>query len=184
MAQNISFQSNLSRKSSISHGNIKKKQKIEPYISPFIKNAKRTAAERAREAMKILKSQKNVVVYNEWDQNTRAPGYFDPDLKKQEIFRLEPRKPPKQPKHFQDEEELDRPPTAVMRPITTSPSSVARVDVIQRRTHGEDERVTMRTTGVAPTRNPLRSHHHQHHREVKITSFLLFLDVCKSLSFS
>ncbi len=48
----VCINSNQSRKS---HQNIKKKQKIEPYISPFILKAKKIADERGTRALKALK---------------------------------------------------------------------------------------------------------------------------------
>jgi hypothetical protein len=146
---NISFQSNQSRKSSISHANIKKKQKIEPYISPFILNAKRTAEERARKAMKILKPKENVPVYNEWDTNTRTPGYFDPELRKQEIFKIEPRKPPKQGNRLRESDNEESSPAR--RPQSSPRSVTAKVE-----SSPEERKMTMRTQGVTPSRNPVR----------------------------
>lgn len=65
-----------------------RKPKIEPYVSPFILQAKKQAEERAAKAKKFLKPKLNLPVQNDWDENVVTPGLFDPKLKKQEIFRI------------------------------------------------------------------------------------------------
>jgi hypothetical protein len=60
------------------------------YISPFILIAEQRAKERARKAL-VLKS-RNATTQS-WNADTSAPSLFDPNLKKQELFKIQPRKP-------------------------------------------------------------------------------------------
>jgi len=62
------------------------------YVSPFILIAEQRAKARAKEVLRYSKVSKPVS--HEWNGDTSAPVLFDPHLKKQEIFRLQPRKPP------------------------------------------------------------------------------------------
>ena len=60
------------------------------YISPFILIAEQRAKERARKAL-VLRS-RNATTQS-WNDDTSAPSLFDPNLKKQELFKIQPRKP-------------------------------------------------------------------------------------------
>jgi hypothetical protein len=141
-SRDVSFISSQSRASTASK-RLKKKKKIEPYISPFILNAKKIADERARKALSILKPKSLVPVVNDWDLNTKSPGLFDPTIKKKEIFRIEPRRPTKNESAS-----------------TSSPVSVSRVERISDDNIRSASRITMRTNDIAPARIPVR------HREV------------------
>jgi hypothetical protein len=63
------------------------------YVSPFIIKATKIAEVRSKEALK-LKHKASCVnkEKNQWDTNTEVLGLFDPNLRKQEIFKLKPRK--------------------------------------------------------------------------------------------
>ena len=60
------------------------------YISPFILIAEQRAKERARKAL-VMKSRNSTT--QSWNADTSAPSLFDPNLKKQELFKIQPRKP-------------------------------------------------------------------------------------------
>ena len=59
------------------------------YVSKFIKNAEKTAQQRAKLALEARRKSRNVK--NEWDSDITAPTLFDPNLKKQEIFKILPK---------------------------------------------------------------------------------------------
>jgi hypothetical protein len=65
-----------------------RKPKIEPYVSPFVLKAKKKAEDRAAKAKKVMKPRLQLPVQNDWDKNVSTPGLFDPNLKKNEIFRI------------------------------------------------------------------------------------------------
>lgn len=60
------------------------------YVSPFVVMAEQRANERAKLALQARRSSRKP---REWNSDTSAPSLFDPNLKKQEIFKLQPRKP-------------------------------------------------------------------------------------------
>jgi hypothetical protein len=76
----------------------RKTEKVEKYISPFVKQALETASRRIQQS-----SYKNKNVRDDrvrsitasggvWDSDTRTNPLFDPNIRKTEIFRLSPRK--------------------------------------------------------------------------------------------
>lgn len=60
------------------------------YISPFILLAEQRAKERSQKALSARITKK---APTSWNGDTSAPTLFDPNLRKQEIFKIEPRKP-------------------------------------------------------------------------------------------
>ena len=68
---------------------IRHRHKVEPYVSPFILNAKRKAEERAKFARLKLKN-RHSPGRSAWDKTPANTGLFDPTIRKQEIFRLGP----------------------------------------------------------------------------------------------
>jgi hypothetical protein len=73
--------------------------RIQPYVSPFVAEAKRRAELRVRERIRKYSSSgrrpSSPAVSSqdrgEWNQSVQAPTLFDPQLRKQEIFRLGPK---------------------------------------------------------------------------------------------
>lgn len=73
--------------------------RIQPYVSPFVAEAKRRAELRVRERMRKYSSSGrrpsppavSSQDRGEWNQSVQAPTLFDPQLRKQEIFRLGPK---------------------------------------------------------------------------------------------
>lgn len=77
----------------------RKLKKAEPYVSPFIAKA----AETARQRSISLRPTSAPAGYSkgaagpkieratDWNADTKGPGLFDPSLKKQEIFKPQPR---------------------------------------------------------------------------------------------
>jgi hypothetical protein len=87
---NRSFTSNSTGLSGGDNPLIRHRHKVDPYVSPFILNAKKKAEERAKLArMKMRKN--HSPSRNEWDITPVNSGLFDPTIRKQEIFRLGPR---------------------------------------------------------------------------------------------
>lgn len=93
--QNSSF---VSARSSRSGTRKPKSKRIEPYVSPFVLEANRRAQQRVRERLSRARppripSPPPVFQHDsgEWNNSVQAAGLFDPALRKQEIFRLEPR---------------------------------------------------------------------------------------------
>lgn len=87
-------------KSSSQQAKTKKKKKIEPYISPFVLQAKQRAEERIRIVKKAQqnyssnsKQNKSIdqIPKKDWDFTPPAAPLFDPNLKKTEIFKIEPK---------------------------------------------------------------------------------------------
>ena len=64
-----------------------KKHEVSQYKSPFVLDAERRAKERIRQAQ----SNKKRFQQPEWNLDTKVPILFDPNLKKQELFKLRPR---------------------------------------------------------------------------------------------
>lgn len=92
-AQNVSF---LSRRSSSSTNNRKlpKGKAIQPYVSPFVLNAKKRAEDRVKRTRLSAAARAQLTggaMNNNWDNTPARSGLFDPSIKKQEIFKLEPR---------------------------------------------------------------------------------------------
>lgn len=93
--QNSSF---VSGRSSRSGTRKPKTKRLEPYISPFVLEANKRAQQRVRERMSRARppripSPPPVFQHDsgEWNNSVQSAGLFDPALRKQEIFRLEPR---------------------------------------------------------------------------------------------
>lgn len=63
------------------------------YVSPFIRKANELAKERSKEAIKKIRSNR-AVSGNEFMEFRVSSELFDPSIKKQEIFKLEPRNRP------------------------------------------------------------------------------------------
>ena len=82
---------------------MKKTQKTkETYISPFVRQAREEAKKRSKEAAKKLQRNKTPLnISSDWDGNTKGFSLFDSSIRKQEVFRLQPKiHPPK----FQDQQ--------------------------------------------------------------------------------
>lgn len=106
----------------------KKAKRVQPYISPFILEARRKAEERARQAKT---SRSKVPSKNDWDNNNHTPGYFDPHLKKQEIFKISPRNQRKEQENQQSRVSPEQSP--------------------------KRSKLTMKTNGVSPHRTPIKN---------------------------
>ena len=93
--QNSSF---VSGRSSRSGTRKPKTKRLEPYISPFVLEANKRAQQRVKERLSRARppripSPPPVFQHDsgEWNKSVQSAGLFDPALRKQEIFRLEPR---------------------------------------------------------------------------------------------
>jgi hypothetical protein len=92
--------SEISRASSYTKSGRRKTQKAPKYVSPFVLKAEAAAKSRSRDALKKLKQMRQqplpgstVPKVEAWVEDTHAPKFFDPTLKKVEIFKIEPRVP-------------------------------------------------------------------------------------------
>jgi hypothetical protein len=81
---------NSSYISTKSVGNKLKKRGDSSYVSPYIKLAEQRAQDRVASAKKSSKK-KPLKVDLEWDPKTTPNALFDPTIRKQDIFRLQPR---------------------------------------------------------------------------------------------
>lgn len=123
---NRSFTSHTTALSGSENPIVRHRHKVEPYVSPFILNAKRKAEERAKLARMKLKK-KQSPVRNEWDQTPSNTGLFDPTIRKQEIFRLGPRNAEQplaeqRPSSNRDQYDDENHPQRITRAIPTSHS--------------------------------------------------------------
>jgi hypothetical protein len=85
------------RKSSPNPSTTSTKPKSKPisseYISPFILAARKKAADRVKKSRPSIRaSSDSLSTLNNWNSDTKAPGLFDPKLKKIEIFKPVPRR--------------------------------------------------------------------------------------------
>lgn len=147
----VSFTSGRSKSNSYKP----KTKRVEPYVSPFVTEAKKRAEERVRERMSKYKvprksSPPPVKVHDsgEWNNNVQAPVLFDPQLRRQEIFRIEPRN---QRPRVQDGNYTSDPSITNNRP----PS-----------------KLTVRTHGDSPQRNPLSQRSLSPNEVYQIVSFV------------
>jgi hypothetical protein len=72
-----------------------KNSKNSKYVSPFIRDAEERAQLRSKAALSIQRKQRSR--QDDWNIDSSVPSLFDTTLKKQEIFRIEPRKPERAP---------------------------------------------------------------------------------------
>lgn len=72
--------------------NASKKESFK-YVSPFILIAEQRAKERARKALATRSRNAATLATQSWNDDTSTPSLFDPSLKKQELFKVQPRKP-------------------------------------------------------------------------------------------
>lgn len=137
-----------------------KTKKIEPYISPFIASALKRAEERVKERMPKrppLRRPPPVATNNsyEWDHNVHTPGLFDPKLRKQEIFRLEPKNGSR---HSTRRDQAD---TSL---LDNSSFLDRHANSNYDKPVSPNQRVTVRTRSASPTRVPVASRQYQNSR--------------------
>lgn len=58
------------------------------YISPFILLAEKRANDRIQQRKQVIRNKQT----KEWNQNTSTNSLFDPTIKKQDIFKIQPKK--------------------------------------------------------------------------------------------
>ena len=117
------------------------------YVSPFIKEAEQRAKERAK--LHVKTHRKPTIVQNDWDQNTSADGLFDPNIKKREIFKIQPRQPPEHHSRL-NKSISSTPPRAVRKsgPVREATYVESGTNPIES-TYADHPRMTVRTEGVS-----------------------------------
>lgn len=139
--QEVSF---VSGRSSRSSSYKPKTRRLQPYVSPFVIEANKRAKQRVRETYakyspRRRESSPPVHDSGEWNNNVQTPGLFDPRLRKQEIFRLGPKSSKQSDTNTFDSARMHQQST-----------NISKESVHNR----PAQRLTVRTDGDSPRRNP------------------------------